>query len=221
MRKLIPLLLIALAVFSMVACASKPATPTMQDPSVPVFPPRILEHPGTAWGQNPPAWIMNYVSGGRRAVERMPEFQDKFIVVVEAEGESRQGAELVAGRLNVQTRISAMMSTRVQDRFAGAQVGDQDMLETYMERVVKSVSEATFTGFMEEETTWVLMQLFDQTTGQASRQVYRVYQLWTINADLLTRQMNTILEGAAAEEPKTPEKERAIQAVQNAFYEGF
>ncbi|MBU0955248.1 MAG: hypothetical protein KKI09_07455, partial [Spirochaetes bacterium] len=74
--------------------------------------------------------------------------------------------------------------------------------------------------FLMEDETWAYMQEFT-TEGEPDRRVYRVYQLWTINKEALERQLQEILDGAEALEPKTPEKERAIEAVQNAFYEGF
>jgi len=220
-KKIVAMLIVALAVFSMVACVSAPKEGAYTGPVESLaYPPKILEHPGTAWGTNPPAWILEYVSKGYKAVERMPDYQGQFVIIVYEEGQSREGASLAASRMNAQTRISALMETRVKDTFAGAQVGDKDMIETYMERVVKSVSESRFSGFMMEDETWAHMQEYT-TEGKPDRRIYRVYQLWTISKEALTKQINDILSGVAATEPKTPEKERAIAAVQNAFYEGF
>ncbi|MBU0936326.1 MAG: hypothetical protein KKC64_11955 [Spirochaetes bacterium] len=219
MKKVILVLVVVMTLASLIGCASKPAEMTAPL-TVATYPPQILEHPGTAWGTNPPQWILEYVSKGYKAVERMPDYEGQFVVIVNEEGESRDGASLAAARMNSQTRISAFMETRVRDTFAGAQVGDKDMIETYMERVVKSVSEASFNGFLMEDETWAYMQEFT-TEGEPDRRVYRVYQLWTINKEALERQLQEILDGAEALEPKTPEKERAIEAVQNAFYEGF
>lgn len=221
MKKVISAFIVLVVVFGLLACTSTPKETAAIGPLETIaYPPKILEHEGTLWGTNPPAWILEYISKGYKAVERMPDYQGQFVIIVNAEGASREGASLAAGRLNAQTTISAMMSTRVRDTFAGAQVGDKDMVETYMERVVKSVSEAQFAGFRMEDEKWLHVQEFDDK-GKPSRRVYRVYQLWTISKDALNRQIENILSGAAAAEPKTPEKERAIAAVQNAFYEGF
>ena len=86
-----------------------------------------------------------------------------------------------------------MISTRVKDTFAGAQVGDKDKIETYMERAVKSVSEATFTGFAMEGDWWVKLQTFT-SDGKPDKQVYRVIQLWTIDKDVLKQQLTKQLE---------------------------
>jgi 3-phenylpropionate/cinnamic acid dioxygenase small subunit len=53
-------------------------------------------------------------------------------------------------------------------------------------------------------------------------QVYRVIQLWTIDQQTLKDQIDKILSGAAAAEPApTPEKQKAIDLVQQSFFDGF
>jgi len=220
-KKFIGILMVALAVVAVASCVSEPEPkddPVGRDMTV-AYPPKILEHRGTAWGANPPQWLMEALKG-YKYVEKMPDYQGKFVVIVEQDGDSREGAELAAARLDAITRISTLMGVRVKDTFAGAQVGDKDKIETYMERVVKIASETKFSGFMMEDSWWTYLQTYTPE-GKPDTRTYRVIQLWTIDKDMLTQQLDMILKGAAADEPKTPEKERAIEAVQNAFYEGF
>ena len=220
MKKLIGVLLAVSLILVFASCVSepKPKSESTMDMSV-AYPPKILEHRGTAWGANPPQWLLESLKG-YKYVERMADYQDKFVVIVEQDGESREGAELAASRLDAITRISTLMGVRVKDTFAGAQVGDKDKIETYMERVVKIMSETKFSGFMMEDSWWTFLQTYTPE-GKPDKRSYRVMQLWTISKAALTKQLDDILKGQAAVEPKTPEKERAIQAVQNAFYEGF
>ncbi len=220
MKKIVGLLLVVLAVFAIASCVSEPEPKDESPLDVTVaYPPKILEHKGTAWGANPPAWLMEALKG-YKFVERMADYQGKIVVIVEQDGESREGAELAASRLDAIPRISTLMGLRVKDTFAGAQVGDKDKIETYMERVVKVASETRFSGFMMEDSWWTYLQTYTPE-GKADKRTYRVIQLWTMSKDALEKQLDSILKGEAANEPKTPEKERAIQAVQNAFYEGF
>ncbi|HOX48596.1 MAG TPA: hypothetical protein PLG14_05355, partial [Spirochaetales bacterium] len=104
--------------------------------------------------------------------------------------------------------------------FAGAQVGDKDKIETYMERCVKSASEAQFTGFGMESEWWAKLQTFTPD-GKPDKQVYRVIQIWGIDKDSLKKQIDAILKNEAAAEPKTEQKQRAMDMVQQSFYEGF
>ena len=42
-----------------------------------------------------------------------------------------------------------------------------------------------------------------------------------MDKDTLQKQLEGVVKGGQVAEPKTTEKERAMQAVQQAFYEGF
>ena len=221
MKKILGVLVILLALAAIIGCASAPATtgakPT--EPAIKVYPPQILEHKGTAFGREAPKWLDAALDSGK-AVEKLPDFAGKYIVVVQVEGGDLTGTQLAASRLNAQTTIAALVSTRVKDTFAGAQVGDKDKIETYMERAVKSVSEATFSGFAMESDWWAKLQKFD-TKGKPDNQVYQVIQVWGIDKDLLKKQVEKLLNGVSASEPKTPEKQKAMDLVQQSFFDGF
>jgi hypothetical protein len=205
-------------VLALSACQSTGKTSNKINEPV-AYPPKILEHKGSAFGANAPEWIMASLKG-YKAVEALPEYKGKMVAIVEAQGASQDGAEMAASRLDAQPRIAAYMSTKVKDTFAGAQVGDKDKIETYMERVVKSMASATFTGFLMEDSWWVHLQTYT-AQGKPDKQEYRVIQLWTIDKALLQKQVDLIFAGAAADEPKTAEKQTAIDRVKEAFYEGF
>jgi hypothetical protein len=217
-------ILVVLLVLSavIVGCASKPATGAGLNPPAPtvkVYPPQILEHKGTAFGVDYPKWMVAALNGPKD-VEKLPDFANQYIVVVQQDGMDLAGAQLAASKLDAQTTISAMISTRVKDTFAGAQVGDKDKIETYMERAVKSVSEATFTGFAMQSDWWAKLQTFT-ADGKADKQVYRVIQIWGIDKDTLKKQIEKQLAGAAAAEPKTEAKQKAMDLVQQSFFDGF
>ncbi len=223
MRKILGIFVVLLSLAVVIGCASKPKAPQAgvnpPAPTVKAYPPQIIEHKGTAFGQDYPKW-MSAALDGPKAVEKLPDYANKYIVVVQEDGADLTGAQLAASRLDAQTTIAALISTRVKDTFAGAQVGDKDKIETYMERAVKSVSEATFTGFAMESDWWAKLQTFT-SDGKADKQVYRVIQIWSIDQDSLKQQINAVLKGAAAAEPVTADKQKAIDLVQQSFFDGF
>jgi hypothetical protein len=221
-KKILAIFVAFLTLAAVIGCASKPATKGGVNPPAPtikVYPPQIIEHKGTAFGRDYPKW-MDAALDGPKAVEKMPDFANKYVVIVQEDGKDLAGAQLAASKLDAQATIAQMISTRVKDTFAGAQVGDKDKIETYMERAVKSVSEATFTGFAMEGDWWAKLQTFT-TNGKPADQVYRVIQLWTIDKDSLQQQIQKQLAGAAAAEPKTEDKQKAIDLVQQSFLDGF
>lgn len=211
---------VVIAFIGLAGCASSPTPPPAPAMAVPPF--EILQHKGTTLGvAMPPAWIEASLLGPQE-VEKLPGYAGKFVVTVDVTGTSLEGTQLAAQRLNADTEIARYLSIRVKDTFAGAQVGDKDMLETYMERVVKSVSEARFSGFQRAADWWVQIRWYKPDNKKTwDRDEFRVLQLYTVDKAVLNEQLRKFLDGEAAVEPKTPEKERAIQAVQNAFYEGF
>jgi hypothetical protein len=213
------LAILTIAIVAM-GCASKPATPAPMETKTPPY--DILQHKGTTLGVlTPPSWIEASLMGPK-AVEKLPDYTGKFVVVVDVTGKDLEGTSLAAQRLNADTEIARYLSLRVKDTFAGAQVGDKDKIETYMERVVKSVSDIKFSGFQRAADWWVQIRWYKPDGKKTwDHDEFRVLQLYTVDKTVLEQQMEKILSGAAADEPKTAEKERAIEAVKQAFYEGF
>jgi hypothetical protein len=224
MKKTLIALTLLSALFLIVGCATPPEPDVMYAPrgtsSVKSYPPQLLEHKGTAAGRGFPAW-MDAALSGSKAVEKLPDFQGQYIVVVQQDGSDLAGTQLAAGRLDAQAVIAQMVSTRVSDTFAGAQVGDKDKIETYMERCIKSVANARFTGFSMEADWWSRLQTFTNT-GRPDKQVYRVIQIWGVDKALLQQQIQQILKDAAtADDKAVPDKQKAIDLVQQSFMNGF
>ncbi len=223
MKRIFGIVVVLLTLAAFIGCASAPKEKEggihPPAPTIKTYPPQIIEHKGTAFGKDYPKW-MDAALDGPKAVEKLPDFANQYIVVIQEDGEDLDGAQLAASKLDAQPTIASLISTRVKDTFAGAQVGDKDKIETYMERAVKSVSEATFSGFTMENDWWAKLQTFTPK-GKPDKQVYRVIQIWGIDQDSLKTQINAILTGAAAAESKTEDKQKAIDLVQKSFFDGF
>lgn len=228
MKRLFGALLIALVAMAIASCVSQPA-PAPAEPAKPALAalaPDILEHKGTALGGNPPNWLMSYLDNGAQGVEKLPEYKGKFVIVVEAEGASKQGVLTAMDNMDAPVQIARYLSTRVQNKFAGAQVGDRDQLTEYFENVTKTVAEATFSGFLPGPDWWVYLQYYkpgakNKNAEDVEKRIYRVMKVYSIDQNVLQTQLNKYLKDAAGAVAKTPEKQRAIDSVQSAFYEGF
>ncbi|GAB1456477.1 MAG: hypothetical protein RBT62_00180 [Spirochaetia bacterium] len=223
MKKILIALLVVLAVFAIASCASQPAA-TGPAPADTVLTPDVLEHKGTALGAAVPAWTMSYIEDGASGVEKLAEYKGKYVIVLDSEGQSKQGTLAAMDNMDAPVQIARYLSTRVQAKFAGAQVGDRDQLTEYFENVVKTVSEARFSGFMAGPDWWVYLQYYKpgaKTKAEVDRRIYRVIKIYTIDKTVLETQLNKYLNESEAKVAKTPEKQRAIDAVQSAFYEGF
>lgn len=224
MKKILGILLVVLAVFALASCASQPPAEEAPKLAEAVLTPDVLEHKGTALGANVPAWVMTYIENGSSGIEKLPEFKGKYVIVLDSEGQSKQGTQTAMDNMDAPVQIARYLSTRVQQKFAGAQVGDRDQLTEYFENVVKTVSEAKFSGFMAGPDWWVYLQYYKpgaKNKSEVERRIYRVIKLYSIDTEVLQKQLEKYLTDVEAAVAKTPEKQRAIDAVQSAFYEGF
>jgi len=225
MKKIFGMVLVVLAMMAIVSCVSQPGPKDGPKPAETVLTPDVLEHKGTALGANVPAWTMAYIENGAQGVEKLPEYKGKYVIVLDSEGASKQGTIAAMDNMDAPVQISRYLSTRVQQKFAGAQVGDRDQLTEYFENVVKTVSEARFSGFATGPDWWVYLQYYKpgaKSKTEVDRRIYRVIKIYSIDSAILQTQLNKYLNDAEAKvAAKTPEKQRAMDAVQSAFYEGF
>jgi hypothetical protein len=202
-------------VLALAGCAGRPE-PVQEikppEPTVRTYPPQIIEHKGTSFGVDIPGWVSAALSG-KKAVERLPDYAGKYVIVIMENGADLQGTQLAAARMGAQAQLAALLSTQVKDYYVSAQAGDKNKLEDYQERAVKSVAEATFTGFTMENEWWMKRQNFDQK-GKKSFQDYQVIQVWDIDRSLLNTQIERVLSDAAGRETSSENKQKAMDMVE-------
>ncbi len=183
---------------------------------------QLLDHKGTALGMKYPKWFEAAYLGGYKDLEKMSDYKGLTIFIAKAEAQNLPAAELLASRMDAQTQIASYLSTRVKDAFKGANVADADSKNfgSYGERFVQSVGEAKFSGFRMESDWWTHVQTFTPE-NKPDKQIYRVFQIWSIEDEMLRRQFDILLKQAAGQEPKTAEQQRAIDLVQNTVSKDF
>ncbi|MFW5689675.1 MAG: hypothetical protein ACOC1U_08890, partial [Spirochaetota bacterium] len=100
---------------------------------------------------------------------------------------------------------------------AGAQVGDQDFVETYFENVVKTISETQINGLRKYGDFWVLKQYINDD-GSAGDQEYAYYTLYTVDEDIIEELIDRAIEGVDAEtEEELSARERVRQVLEDEF----
>ena len=221
MKKLFPLAVALAAVVFAAACASAPPKEPEIVTNTPPY--DILQHAGSTLGVTQlPSWVTVALQGPK-AVEKLPEYKNDIVVVVDVTGKDLEGTKMAAANLNAQTEISRLLSLRVKETFSGAQVGDKDKIETYMERVVKSVSEVQFSGFQKAAEWWVQYRWYkDANKRKVDHDEYRVFQLYTINKDIFQQQLERVMADAAKGETQlTPDKQKAIDLVNESMKSDF
>jgi hypothetical protein len=223
MKKVIVVTAVLTALF-LAACGSAPP-PALRDTPQYVEETatyQVLDHKTKAVGQDVPEWVTWYVSDGLTGVERLDAFKDKYVFIGEDTGTNLNALRQWSTGFTVNQEISRMVSNRVQAKFVGAATGSPDSeYGRYFEDVVKSVSDAQFSGARKENDFWLLKRYFKPDGKTMDREAYDYYVLITIDKSILERQINAVLDGTRADAPLTREQETAVDRVREAFYEGF
>ncbi|MBN1412000.1 MAG: hypothetical protein JW969_14220 [Spirochaetales bacterium] len=217
MKKILGLAVVIVVGLIAMGCVSGPSNtgPTpLKTPEPPPPTPRILEHKTSDFGGSVPDWV----SKTPIQMEKEDEYSTFYVFIEDHPGgKDLEGLKLWAKNFDAKSTIADMVSQRVQSKFVGAAAGDKDMLETYMEQVVKSVSNAEFSGMRVNDEFWVLKQYFNGD-GTVDREEYRYLFLITVPRKAINDAIARALNGV---KPKTEEEKTAVDRVKEAFGEGM
>ncbi len=169
----------------------------------------IVDHKTKDFGGNVPRWVT------RTPMQLQQEdmYKDYYVFIEDQIGKDLDGIKIWATNFSVNANIARMVANRVESRFAGAAVGDKNMVETYMENVVKSVSAATFSRVVIEDEFWIKKQ--SKQTGEVE---YRYLFLVTVPRSEIDEAIRRIFSNAdEANKPKTEEEKVARQRVKDIF----
>ncbi len=225
MKKIIIVLSLVALALTAIGCASAPAkteptaAPMTAAPAVKM---EVIEHKASGIGGDIPEWVQIYIESGNSGVEALDKFKDSYVFVGEDSGTNLNALRLWAQGFNVAQEMSRLISTRVQAKFAGAAVGSpDDEFGRYFENVVKSVSEADFSGARKDSDFWVYKRYYKPDGKTEDRVVYDYYVLTTISKEALETQLQRVLDGVVVDKPLTKEQQTAVDRVKESFYEGF
>jgi hypothetical protein len=176
----------------------------------------LLDYAGKDFDKEPPEWIFMEPT----ELENSRDYEDMYVFKFESEpSKSRQGAKLLQENFDVQREMTRIVSTRVKDKAVTAVAGDNNLIESYMEEVVKVLAEARFSGVRKASDFWVLKRY--KNPNGVEEDLYSYYSLYTISRENLDRLVQEALAGADMAKPKTEEEKAARSRVKEAFNEGF
>lgn len=182
----------------------------------------VIEHKASAIGGDIPEWVTVYIYDGNSGVEGMDRYKEKFVFIGEDSGTNLNALRLWAQGFNVAQDLARLISMRVQAKFAGAAAGSpDDEYGRYFENVVKSASDATYSGARKETDFWILKRYFKDDGKTVDREVYDYYVLVSIDQATLKQQIEAVLNGVKPDRPLTKEQQTAVDRVKESFYEGF
>lgn len=199
-----------IAALAVSGCASGPETPRAE------FAPasfRIVEHKNSALGGDVPDWTSMDVG----TLEQDDRFDGRYVFRFEETGKNLAGVRTVADTMSAPSEVARLVSTRVRQVFAGAQVGDQDFVETYFENVVKTVSETQISGLRKYGDFWVLKEYITEDGSPGERE-YAYYTLYTVEESIVQELIRRAIDGIRVEtEEELTARERVRQILRDEF----
>jgi len=182
-----------------------------------VYPPKVIEHKNTAFGGDVPDWVF----AEQDQIEGSKGYEDLYVFKFDDTGKSLEGVRAWTRSFSAATEVARMVSTRVMNKFAGAQVGDKDMVETYMEEVAKVLSVAEYAGARQKADFWVHLQTFTED-GDKDEQIYRYLLLYTVpRAQIDAAIQRALDEQAGRTRPRSEEEQTARDRVKELFGQGL
>ena len=200
-------LMAALAVVLVAGCKSPPTSPAeFEEPTF-----TIIEYKNMALGAEIPDWVTKDVG------ELEDDFEGEYIFRFEQTGRDLTGVKNIADNMNAPAEVARLVSTQVEQVFAGAQVGDDNFVESYFENVVRTVAEAEINGLRKYGDFWVLKQYYDER-GQATEREYEYYTMYRISQT----QVDDLIERAITGlDTRTEEEQTARERVRQILADGF
>jgi len=221
MKHLWKVVVVLVAIGLLFACGTKPTPKQEQALKVEpqVYPPKVIEHKLTALGGDVPEWVFQYANG--EDLEKKRDYNDLYVFVFEQTGKDLEGVKAWTRSFSAATEVARMVSIRVMNKFAGAQVGDKDMVETYMEEVAKVLAVAEYAGARKKDDFWIHRQFYDDN-GSPTKKEYTYYMLYTVPQEQIDAAIQRSLDAQNNKnKPKTEEEQTARDRVKELFSENL
>jgi hypothetical protein len=182
-----------------------------------LYPPKTIEHKGTAFGTDVPNWVFEEQAD----LEQEKEYKGQYVFKFEQTGKDLEGVKAWTRSFTAATEVARMVSTRVMNKFAGAQIGDKDMVETYMEEVAKVLAVAEYAGARQKADFWVYQQYYSDD-GKPTDKIYRYLLLYTVPREQIDAAIQRALDAQSGKsKPKTEEEQTARERVKELFSDGM
>jgi hypothetical protein len=149
-------------------------------------------------------------------IEKTSEYKGLYVFKGVSTGKDINGLQLWVKGFIVSSDLAKFVSVRVKDTFVGAAAGDIDKLETYLENVVKTVSEAQYSGARIVKQYW--WQIHKARADGGIEDVYEYYVLYTVDKQQIDAAIKRALEENDLKlKAKTEDEQTARDRVKRAM----
>jgi hypothetical protein len=198
----IPKTLLAVAAVLVAACASQPKVEravATREGTVQVI--DDIYHLSRAT----PDWIFLEPA----EMEKTSDDEGRYVFKSVSAGSDLYGRQLWVKDFTMSSDLAKFVGVRVQDAFVGAAAGDVDMLETYRESVVKTVSGAQYSGARIVKRYW--WQIRTARADGGIEDVYEYYLLYTVDKPQIDAAIKRALDENDLKDKAMTEEEQAAR----------
>jgi hypothetical protein len=167
---------------------------------------------------NLPDWVDAYMQGGLAGIERLPEYQDKYVFVSENKGTNFNALSQWVEGFSVVKVSPRLMAIRVQERFNKSVTTYPDVVYgSFFEMTVKAFADARYTGLEKQDDYWMLQQVSVENGVPIEQFGFLI--LIIADKEILIPQISSILANIPA--PALKEQIAAANHIKEIFFDGF
>ena len=109
-----------------------------------------------------------------------------------------------------------LAAARIESRFLSATPFPDDEYGAFFETLIRTASDARWTGAVKEENFWLLRRAVSQESGN-----FEFFILVTISKSAFALQLEDVFRNVRPNPPPTRDQVNAANRVRSRFYEGF
>ena len=175
------------------SCASTPKTKSKAKDISPTV--EIVEHKGTAWGIDQPAWVAEVIGTvNQKSLCKALGLTDKKIWVLTRSGEELEFLQNWVDQVDARSEIAAAINQRIEDTVIAELRGSDSKIDSKeLERISKRAANVNTAGLEKETDWWTKTRQVNVDDSEYTYQ-YNYLVIYSMNEDLFKKQLNLSLE---------------------------
>ncbi|MCL2186557.1 MAG: M48 family metalloprotease [Treponema sp.] len=166
-----------------------------------------LENKGTVMGVSTPNWVKLYTASGVSALQKLPEYKDKYCIVGEESGVNRQFVINWADAASAQQRIGSLLRTNIASRYSAAITGSAQsstestaVYQQEIDNVLNAIVNVSYSGAQRDADWWSLRRRYEPGNKEIYTDEFTAWVLYTIPKAEMNRQIAFALENSTSKD---------------------
>ncbi|MDR0624803.1 MAG: hypothetical protein LBG10_10315 [Treponema sp.] len=180
----------------------------------------IINHQDGTAGTDVPEWVRLFLNHETGAVETLEAFKNRYVFIGTNRGNNFKVLTRWAEGFTAAQDFPRLAAVRIEQRLTrAASLYPDDEYGEFFETLVKSASDAAYTGAVKEAVFWVLRRLYEEPFP--GREQYDFFVLVTIEKELFQAQVRALMADIKTVVPPARDQAAAINHLRETFFEDF